>query len=115
MNIEEQNKIVSVNTYTKVATISVDELDTLYIVRHYTGLGSVIKWVSVYVLCDHSNRQSYLGCFEMQTKPSEDPVWVPSEKHLKVQKENLDLYNKEVETFKRIRLIMLNALDKVWK
>jgi hypothetical protein len=89
---------------TKVASVSIGDVDTMWVVRHYTGLGATLKYIEVHVI----RRQQFLGRFEVQEKPTFEVTWTPSTEHKKPATEA------EVTNFRRVRMLMLGMVDKVW-
>lgn len=89
---------------TKVAVVSISDLDSMVISRHYTGLGSEIKYIEVYVI----RTNKYLGRFETQDKSTIDAIWVNDSKHSNPPTD------KDVAIFKKARMTLLGALDKLW-
>lgn len=99
---EDRDKLTG--SLTKVASVSIGDVDTMWVVRHYTGLGATIKYIEVHVI----RRRVFLGRFEVQEVPTFEVAWTPSKEHKQPATEA------EVTTFRRVRMLMLGMVDKVW-
>ena len=91
---------VNAGALTKVASLSVGETDTAWLVRHYTGLGSIFKHFDFYVI----RRQKFLGRFVADMND-----WIPNPDHKQPASPD------EVIEFKKIMIMMSGLADKVWK
>jgi hypothetical protein len=101
---DEYSRAKLTGSLTKVASVSINDLDTLWISRNYTGLGSELKYMEVYVIRGHK----YLGRFEMQLKPTFDAAWINDSQHPHPPTE------KDIASFRKVRMTMLGAVDKIW-
>lgn len=89
---------------TKVAVVSLNDVDDMIISRHYTGLGTEIKYIEVYLIRAHK----YLGRFEVQEKSTFDVGWIHDSKFYDPPSE------KDLAVYRKARITLLSALDKLW-
>lgn len=90
---------MDITTATKIASISIGDEDTLWLVRHYTGLGALQKYVCLHVI----RKQKLLGRFN----PDSD-TWVPAEHPTPATPS-------EVISFQKARIELLKLTDAIWK
>lgn len=103
-DLEPEDRDKLTGSLTKVASVSIGDIDSMWVVRHYTGLGATIKYIEVHVI----RKRQFLGRFEVQEKATVDAVWTPSLEHKQPATEA------EITTFRRVRMLMLGMVDKVW-
>lgn len=81
---------------TKIASISVGDTDTVWLVRHYTGLGAFQKYMVCHVFRDNK----FLGRFESDQ-------WVAGEHHKPATDSDLSKFRKARDT-------LVKAADLLW-
>jgi len=110
--VKEEVRASTAGRLTATACVSINSTDTLWVVRHYTGSGSVLdedgpyitRLIEVYVI----RSQRYLGRFEIEDKPTFDAKWQPALEHPK------PATSKHVAKFREARMAMLTAVAKLW-
>jgi len=78
---------------TKVASISINSTDTLWVVKHYTG--------SCITECYLLRRSEFFGRFDMQDA---DTPWLS----------NQSFTDKELQSFRKARMTLMSCCAKLW-
>lgn len=93
-----------------ITHVDVNETDAVWVVRHFTGSGSVAKFVECYVLrfVEHPHRcQKFLGRFAVQSTPTFDAPW-DNASEMPVVSES------ELAQLRKARMALLTMADKLW-
>jgi len=81
---------------TRVASISINSTDTLWVVKHYTGAG----FTDCYIL----RKNEFLGRFQIQDQFTIDAVWYPKQ----------IVMDKELQAFRKARMSLMACCAKLW-